>query len=175
MEKRIEISKDRVLRYRLINNFPIIEELFFENGELEKNYTLNRTQDYCFDAMTFADDDVNELSFEYDENHPLYLPLLHLLNNEEKLIIDDDYTREEYQKYLIICKDDNKIILSFINNSNRISISIDKFNIVIINIIRDLRSKIDQKNMDTKEKLTEFFREVNEIFSKEEKNKVYYK
>lgn len=173
MEKRIEISEDRVLRYRFINNFPVIEELFFENGELEKNYTLNRTQDYCFEAMTFADDDVNELSFEYDENHPLYLPLLHLLNNEEKLIIDDDYTREEYQKYLIISKDDNKIILSFINNSKRVDF--DKFNIVIINIIRDLRSKIDQKNMDTKERLTEFFREADKIFMNIEDNKVYYK
>ena len=173
MEKRIDITKERALIYRF-DDYPTIKEVFFKNGDIEKIYILMRTDDYNFNALIYEDDNINELSFEYDINHPLYLPLLHLLNNKEKLLIDDDDTREEYQKYLVICKSTNKINLSFINNNSN-SIGIEKFTVFIKNIMDDLRSKINQNNLDTKERLTMFFREVNEIFKEDENNKVYYR
>jgi len=154
----------------------------YENGKLEcaffdKNKEIVKTMDIaiegCFDftfhAMNFKEE-TNLLKFEIDRENPLYNPLIKLINNDS-LLIDDDLTREDNKKFLLIKKDQDKIEINF-NNSNENSSFM--FDITIINITFDLRSKIDQQNLDTKTRLLGFFNELDEVFGLD-KNKSYKK
>ena len=89
------------------------------------------------------------------------------MGNDNDLIIDDDMTTEEKQKYMKIQRQGQNILVNFYNSLNNASIT-DKFIITIINIMRDGRSKIDREDLDTKERLAKFFRCV-------EKELLYYK
>ena len=97
----------------------------------------------------------------FEKSHPLYLPLLHLLNGEKELIIDDDEISEVNKKYMRIYTNKDKINIDFINKLEN-NHALDKFSIFIKNISFDLRSKIDCLEKDTKERLYFFFQEVYE-------------
>ncbi len=161
INKRIEINNKRVLNYRVSKDgyrrIYTISEGFFENNDIDKTYSFTCGDDFCLNGWS-EDESENELSFEFDIEHPLYLPLIHLLNGNEKLIIDDDDTNEEYACYLVIQRDHKKILMKFIDNKKD---SFDKFHVFIKNIVYDLRSKIDQNNQDTKCRLLRFFDEVH--------------
>lgn len=167
-KKRIDIDKNRILIYRISEGYikPVftISEGFIENGVVKKIYNLCQWDDYGLNGWTSDDNDINKLSFEFDINHPLYLPFLHLLNYDEKLIIDDDDTVLDNKKYMIIYRTDDKIFMEFLNNLDDNTYK-DKFYVFIKNIGPDGRSKIDCLNKDTKTRLFDFFNEVYEVLT----------
>lgn len=67
---------------------------------------------------------------------------------------------------MLISKKEDKIYISFINNKDKSDL-IDKYHIFIKNIAPDGRSKIDHNYQDTKIRLNEFFREVEEVIKNE--------
>ncbi len=171
LERRINISENRILIYDISKGYAkptyTVAEGFLENGDLKRTYSLSQWDDYGFSGWTVEDDNVNKLSFEFDMSHPLYLPLFHLLNYDDELIIDDDGTREDNKRYLSIYRKGKKIYVEFIDNVSDCTMDYsERFYVFIKNIIYDGRSKIDQANKDTKNRLIIFFNEVNEILTK---------
>ena len=171
-EKRIQIADNRILIYSVTKGYAkptfTIREGIAENGVL-KTYSLSQWDDYGLNGWIENDEDISKISFEFDNLHPLYIPLFHLLNYDEELIIDDDDTRDDNQKYMSIYKNDNKIIIDFVDNleqNNHINCT-EKFHVFIKNILRDGRSKIDQQEKDTKKRLFIFFNEVNKVIMNE--------
>ena len=161
-EKRIEINENRILIYKIIpDSFKptyIITEGFFKDGEVEKTYTLSQGDDYGFGGWQ-SSDSPNRLSFEFDIDHPLYLPLFHLLNYDGNLLIDDDETIDDFKKYMSIKRVDKKIIIEFIDVKKYADYT-KKFQVLIKNVLFDGRSKIDQSYSNTKHRLAAFFNEV---------------
>jgi len=154
----------------------------YEKGRLEcavlnENKDIIKTMDFaiegCFDfifhAMNFSEE-TNLLTFEIDRENPIYIPLVKLINND-KLLIDDDLTRESNKKYLLIEKYEDKVYVKFNKSKDDESFI---FDISVINIVFDLRSKVDQQNLDTKSRLLNFFNDLEVVF-KSQKNKTYKK
>ena len=133
------------------------------------DFAIEGCFDFTFNAMNFLEE-TNVLTFEIDNENPLYKPFIKLINNSF-LLIDDDLTREPNKKFLMIERQLDKICIKF-NKSNEDNSFI--FNITIINITFDLRSKIDQQNLNTKSKLLDFFKDLNDTFGYEI-NKTYEK
>ena len=169
MEKTIKISDNRVMFLdideTLNGHSRMIREFFIENNELSKTYSLFQSDDYGLNAYTSDDSQFSNLSFEFDVNHPLYFPLLHLLKNDKCLLIDDDDTRKLNEKYLRVYIRDDKIIISFRNN--KYESEVNRFRIFIKNIMYDIRSKIDDQGLDTKARLNNFFNEAVTILNEE--------
>ena len=116
LEQRIEINENRILIFNMADkNSFIITEGFLENDDLLKTYTLSKRYDYNFNGWS-NNNDVNKISFEFDTNHPLHIPLTHLLNNDVSLLIDDDDAIEDNAKYMLIHKEEDIIYIDFINN-----------------------------------------------------------
>ena len=170
LEKRIKINDNRVLLYLISPGFAkrtfTITEGFILNGEILKTYSLSQWDDYGLSGF-INNKDENKISFEFPRNHPLYLPLFHLLNYEKKLIIDSDDTSEDNIKYLSIYLKNGAIFMDFIDNSDYSNVTNypEKFYVFIKNICQDGRSKIDQLQKDTKKRLFVFFNEVHEILT----------
>lgn len=171
MGRKIKINDERILIYQEKNEgfmyIKTIKEGFLANNEVLKSYSLFQSDDYVFEG-SIDDNEVNELSFSFDVNHPLYFPLIHLLRGDESLIIDDDATRELNKKYLRISRKNDIVYLTFVNNladDNRASY--ERFNVFIKNIMIDIRSKIDEQRLDTKERLRVFFNEVQQRLTEE--------
>ena len=166
-EKKIELSENRILIYRISEGYLkptyTITEGFLENGNLIKTYSLSQWDDYGLNSWIDDDEDVTKISFEFDMNHPLYFPLFHLLNYDDQLIIDDDGTMEENKKYMLVRREEEKIYIDFIDLVEDDIYASERFNVFIKNIGLDGRSKIDQNYKDTKERLLIFFNEVYDI------------
>ena len=171
MEKRIELDNGGVILLDVVPGYACstitIQEGFLVNGDLEKSYTLSKWDDYGFNAFIPNDTNLSEVTFDFDINHPLYFPLLHLLSEDKKLIIDDDDTLELNKKYLEIINLDDKIRISFINKLNDFNYYEQKYYVFIKNICFDGRSKIDQQYKDTKERLHKFFNECIDVLTEE--------
>ena len=172
IEKRIQIDDNRILIFSITEGYAkptyTITEGFLENGDVKKSYSLSQWDDYGLNAWINNDEDVSQVSFEFDMNHPLFVPLLHLLNYDEELIIDDDDTREENKKYLSIKRDSDRIVINFIDTLDLdYSTFSERFHVFIKNIFSDGRSKIDQNYKDTKRRLYVFFNEAMESIMKE--------
>ena len=173
-KKTIKINDDRILKFYISDGYAqpmyTIMEGFIENDEIKKTYNLSQWDDYGFTAwINNIDKDIKTISYEFDINHPLYIPLIHLLNYDEELIIDDDDTNELNKKCMRIYNKKDKILVDFINkleDNNYYSTS-EKFHVFIKNIVTDGRSKIDCQYKDTKERLFIFFKEVYDIFTKD--------
>ena len=155
MEKRIKINKDRLIILSVDNSIISICEYFAKDNSLLKTYNLSCYDDFGFNAFTC--DDCDKVSFDFDINHPLYFPLLHFLEKDDKVIIDDDHTRNLNENFLKVYKNDDKISMSFVNSDNK---NFDKFNVFVNSIVPDCSSKIDYQGLDTKERLNVFFEEA---------------
>ncbi len=167
-EKKFDINSNRKLMYQKDSHTYSLREAILGDGKLDKTYCLFKGDDYGFTGWTPSEkQDINKISFEFDINHPLYMPLFHLLNYDDELIIDDDDTREFDKKYMYIYRNNNKIYIEFINNlnDNKYATLSDKFNIFIKNVGYDGRSKIDSYFKDTKERLYVFFNDIDEILA----------
>ena len=168
LETRIQIDDNRILIYKITEWYPkptyIITEGFLENGNVKKTYTLSQWDDYGLNGWVNEDKNINKISFEFNIGHPLYIPLFHLLNYDDELIIDDD-TVENNKKYISIYKKNNTIFIDFVDNvnyDNHMNLT-EKFHVFIKNIGFDGRSKIDQFQKDTKKRLYIFFNEIYEV------------
>ena len=165
LENRIQINDNRILIYRISEGYAkptyTIMEGFIENGDVIKDYTLSQWDDYGLNGWINNEESVKNISFEFDMNHPLYLPLFHLLNYDDELMIDDDDTREDNKKYILISKKGDKIYIDFVNELLHSNYTKERFHVFIKNIVFDGRSKIDQKHKDTKIRLATFFNEAH--------------
>ncbi len=98
-----------------------IEEFYIDHG-IKQMYKLHCGDNYSFEGWFNADiktkQSMDSLSFDLDSDHPLYLPFLHMLKDDKRLIINDEYTPNENSKYAEIRKEEDRIILSFTNNLN---------------------------------------------------------
>ena len=173
INKRIEVNDNRILDYSIHDGYvPIItiREGIIEENNVQKAFRLSRWDDYGFNGWVNTDFDefknMHEVSFEFDYEHPLYIPLLHLLNGDKELIIDDDDTYEDMEKYMTISIDNDIITIKFINKLENDN-SMEGFSVFIKNIGFDLRSKIDCNDLDTKDRLYVFFSEVHKLFMEE--------
>lgn len=171
LEKRIKINENRILIYSISYGYAkptfTISEGFREKDELVKTYDLCQWDDYGFDCWINNDNEVKKISFEFDMDHPLYFPLFHLLNYDDELLIDDDDTREDNKNYMLVHREKDKVYIDFISelkNENHLQ---EKFYVFIKNIVYDGRSKIDQNQKDTKERLAHFFNEAHSILTRD--------
>lgn len=167
MTKRInniEINPTRFLKFIIDSDDYVtrytVEEVFFTSSNIVSSYNLTRTDDYNFYSIDFEDDEGDRLSYPFGIDHPLYIPLLNLLQGDKELIIDDDATSGDNQKYIKIYLDKGIIFLDFINNVGTNDTCINKYSVFVKNVFPDLRSKVDQQNKDTKLRLKQFFEEL---------------
>ncbi len=165
VEKKIQVDDNRFLIYRITNGYVkptyTITEGFLEDGILLSTYSLSQWDDYGLGGWINNDEGIDKISFEFDKNHPLFLPLFHLLNYDNELLIDDDDTKEKNQKYMLVRREKDKIYLDFVDHLEDSDSFEERFNVFIKNILFDGRSKIDQEQKDTKKRLLTFFAEAN--------------
>ena len=168
LKKEIILDETKTISYN-VNGDSIPIHTITENNinNYPRNIQFCKWEDYCFKswyALCYEDYKlVKNESHNFDKDHPLYLPLMHLLNGKKELIIDDDETQELNKKYMRILFDDGIININFINKFNNDD-SMNKFSIFIKNVNFDLRSKIDCQKLDTKERLYFFFEELYTLF-----------
>lgn len=168
MKKKKILKDGNIIRLNNDGRSVVIDKGYIENGEPSKVLTMFMGDDFGFEAFTFSDEETDSVNFSIPQYDPLYKHLNVLLGKNSDLIIDDDMTAEEKQKYMKIQKHEQDISVDFYNGSKDASTT-DKFIITIINIMRDGRSKIDMEGLDTKERLLNFFRGVKKelLFDKE--------
>ena len=172
----VKIGDSRILKVHLIKNCATfgmdITEGFIEDGELVRDYTLFQSDDYVFNIWSCDNyENFNTVSFKFDINHPLYMSLFHLLNYDDELIIDDDETKDDNHKFMVVYRRDEYIFVDF-NNYVKYDFSPtseEKFRVFIKNIRFDGRSKIDRDYKDTKYRLYKFFSEVYSKIVKDNK------
>lgn len=176
MEKTINMQNGDVILINgdldVYNNAFIINKGYMENGEVKKVITFKKSCDFLIDGWMVSNDETNILTYEFEESDPLYDYLNNLIEGQKIFILDDDLTREENKKFVSIKKENNKIVLSIVNNLNN-NHSIDKFNVCVINTFQnDGRSKIDHNESDVRERLNKFFNDIQNDFLEQ---KIYKK
>ena len=142
--------------------FSSYEMAKFKNGEIEKILSFNQWDDYGFRAFIFNDNlkEINRIDFNIEKSNPLYNSINRFLGKEDLIIIDDDDTREINKKTLQFLRSNDEIIVTFSNELYKNEI--EKFNIFVKNILIDYRSKIDDGNFDTKDRLYRLFENLRE-------------
>lgn len=169
--KKIKVDDYKNVIYNISPGYHCIHTIIAtDTKDIKKNIRFSRWDDYSFKSwysMKYEDYELlkNELHI-FEKNHLLYLPLLHLLNGEKELIIDDDEVKELNEKYMKIFFDGENINIDFVNNLDK-NPFFDRFSVFIKNIGFDIRSKIDCLELDTKERLYFFFNEVLDLFKEE--------
>ena len=162
MEKSIDISNNRKLVYYNIPGSTIdynqISEGIIINNEVIKSYLLCKWDDYSF--IGYNSKDKSHVEFEFDEEHLLYFPLLHFLDEDDEIIIDDDNCSLFNKRILKIYKDYDLIKMEFIDKTDSV---FDNVHVFIKNICYDGRSKMDYFGLDTKERLNNFFDEAIDV------------
>lgn len=162
MEKIIELENGSKYFITQDGCLNLVTKYCALDGVLQKTITFKAEFDFLIDAWTLDESEsLDKVEFILEDKDPLYKPLLNLLGPDKKLIIDDDLTREDNKKFVVISKHDNKIKITFENKLGKNSL-IQRFNVCIINILesKDGRSKVDQKGYDTKYRVKKFFDEV---------------
>ena len=168
MEKKKILDDGSIIKLNNDGRRVIIDKGYIQNGEPSKILTMSMTDDFGFEAFTFSDEETDSVNFSIPQYDPLYKHLNTLLGVNDDLVIDDDMTAEEKQKYMKIQRQKQEILIDFYNYFKDDS-STNRFIITIINIMRDGRSKIDRDGLDTKERLLKFFGDVQKelLFDKE--------
>ena len=164
LERKIKINDNRILIYTITPGYSkptyTIMEGFIEDDNIIKTYSLSQWDDYGFNGWSNNDENTDKLSFIFDISHPLYVPLFHLLNYDNELLIDDDSTKENKKNYILIHRKEDKIYLDFIDKREYRPHLTERLQVFVKNIVADGRSKIDQDYKDTKKRLMVFFNEV---------------
>lgn len=158
-------ENDRKVELFLDGETTICDSILDENGY--KDYSFVRSSDYTFNA--YSDTDTDEIDFTIDPSHPLFMPFLHFLGNKKEIRVHSDFRREEYNDlcYIGVKFVDDEMLLSFVNKIPGEKNSIDKFNYCIINVMYDLRSRLDSENTDIKDRLNMLFNESTEEMTSE--------
>jgi len=125
-EKYIKVSNGRMIKFSVYehNEYDpktyLIEEYFMENDEITKNYRMSKNGGYSFSGWLNVGAEektkIDTISYEFDVNNPLYIPILHnLLYDQDCYTIYDENKDNFDEKYLVFTKIENKIILTFLN------------------------------------------------------------
>ncbi len=105
MEKTIELDDKNKVSIIEKQDFIRLAKTYFKNGDLEKDVAFAMCDDFNFsgwiDLDLYSFKNIDELNFHFDRMDPLFLPLSHLINENQELVIDDDATRELNKKYSI--------------------------------------------------------------------------
>lgn len=171
IDKIIEVNENIKIRVIIkkayCGYFSSYEMAEFKNGELKKIISFHQWDDYGFEAFCFGSDleDINSVNFNIKRNNPFYDPINKFLDSEQLIIIDDDATREINKKTLSFLRNGDEFIITFSNKRRKNEI--EKFNIFVKNILTDYRSKIDDGNFDTKDRLYRLFENFREKFCPE--------
>ncbi|MGM9834944.1 MAG: hypothetical protein ACI31M_04125 [Bacilli bacterium] len=170
MKKQIN-NKDSIIMVSVNNGYCTdvinIEKGYLQDGELDKTIKLSIWDDISFSTYKKDIDlytDIKELEYEITIEDRIYFALNRLLGIDEELYIDDDDTKEAFKNYLVIKRNEDKILFIFHDEDINKPI-FERFNIFIKNTGPDVRSKMDDFN--TKFKLHLFFRESAEILLNE--------
>ncbi len=159
MNKTINLSNGRVT-YEESNAYcgKLVTIRRIYNDE-KKHIEFNKWDDYSFKAYIMSENyyDLKELEFEIKQYDPLYLPLDKFLGEENQIIIDDDDSYETNENVMMIKKNHESIIIKFIDQRDKIDFCNEHFRVFIKNIGTDYRSKIDNNDYDTKERLYNLF------------------
>ena len=128
-----------------------------------KSLSLSMWDDFSFEGHYKLDDFeiVKELKFNINYNDPIYFHLSKVLDYINPLVIYDDETDTDFDKYMKIEKNDHEIGVQFINQSDD-KYDLDRFKIFVKNIVSDPRSRIEDDNI--KYKLIQFFRDVKDMY-----------
>ena len=132
--------------------FMTIKKVYKTETESVKMITFSIWDDISFDA--YSKSNLDNIEFEFDNEDPIYWCLNKLLNGENAIIIYDDNTINNFDKYLCINKRENSIVLLFKGNKY-CELLKDKFSIFIKNIGPDSRSKIHDDKF--KLRIVDFF------------------
>lgn len=138
-EKYIKVSNGRMIKFSVYehNEYDpktyLIEEYFMENDEITKNYRMSKNGGYSFSGWLNVGAEekakIDIISYEFDVNNPLYIPILHnLLYDQDCYTIYDENKDNFDEKYLVFTKIENKIILTFLNTLKEDNLD-KKFNI----------------------------------------------
>ena len=165
MEKKVR-ENDKLYVYNLdkedgSSSLNIYE--FGESGDVKGELYFVEYQDYGFKAYDFDNWEIEEKEFIFTIDDLIYLPLKHMLKGDESLVIEDDFTREDNIRYVEIINGDI-ITVRFVDKKDDL---IDRLSINIKNIMYDGRSKIDQRGLDTKDRIWRFYQELYQEFSKD--------
>ena len=170
-KKKIILSNGDVIRVDLDNEVYCgysftMDRAFFIDGVLDKKITFSMWDDFSFNGYSYDKykKEVETISFSFNIDDPLYLPLNNLLMYKNPLIIDDDETYGVLRKYIVLKKEEDKITINITNKmvNDKDYDLIDKWHIFIKNIGSDPRSKIE--DAEIKYRLVSFFKEVEEMF-----------
>ena len=163
MFKELKLKKERKININYNENSLMpnkqISESFSADGLECAHYSfvkgdLFSTKGNIFTFSASLDLDLeteenkNKLVFEIDIDHPFYFPLLHLLDNQNELVINDERENDE-QKYLSIKNEEDLITLNFVDKNKNESLK-DRFVILCL---------------DKKNKINSFFDEMFEVLS----------
>lgn len=171
IDKIIEVNENIkikiVIKKAYCGYFSSYEMAEFKSGELDRIISFNQWDDYGFQAFCINSnlDEMNRIDFIIRKDNPLYNSINKFLDKEDLIIIDDDDTREINKKTFQFLKNGEEIIVSFCNELGKNEI--EKFNIFVKNILTDYRSKIDDGNFDTKDRLYRLFENLREEFCPE--------
>ena len=170
MEKEVRLADERSVRVFVDNEglLPTINitERFCEDSLECAHYSLEQGDKFIFAAYLDIDlqseENNNSLVFNFNVDHPLYFPLLHLLGKDKEVVIKDDEVEDVEQKRLSIVNDNDLISMNFVDRT-KASIVSGKF---IINCDRkfDYLTNLNAvKNNDIKKRLYYFFHEASEV------------
>jgi|GEM_PF-7097205 len=139
----------------------------FRDGELDRTISFIQCDDYKFQTFCLSSniDEINRIDFNIEKDNPFYNSINKFLDKEDSIIIDDDGTREINKKTLQFLRSGEIIIISFFNELGKNETG--KFNIFVKSILTDLRSKIDDGNLDTKDRLCRLFESFRAEFCPE--------
>ena len=141
---------EEVLRYT-------IEEFFMHRG-IKKSYKIRCGDTFDFEGWINTSlesrKSIDSLSYDFDKGHPLYTPLLHMLQDDEKVVINDS-TQKKNTKNIEISKEEDKISIIFTNTINpenmtkKFYVSLDKGS-----------THSDKSSKNIKSRLNTFFKEA---------------
>lgn len=151
-------NKDRKIKLKVENDLEgkiLIEEYFIEKRELDKIYNILSRGDYYrfqgwINKPIEEQEMINSISYFFSIDHPLYIPILHLLEDKNILIIKDDNIKCSNRKYIVFTPKDNNIVLTIVNNEEKAFIG-DKFRITL---------KKDSLDKETQRKMCIFLKET---------------
>ena len=170
MEKEVKLANERSVRVIVDNEELLpkinITECFCEDSLECAHYSLEQGDKFCFAAsldMDLQSEENNKtLVFNFNVDHPLYFPLLHLLGKDKEVIIKDDEVEDAEQKCLVIVNDNDLITMSFVDKT-KASIVSGKFVVTCDTKFDYLTNLSAVKNNDTKKRLYYFFHEASEV------------
>ena len=168
MEKSVKVDCERVVKLidKKEDDFPnrkIIESFSSDGIEIAK-YSMNQGDVFSFSASLDLDleqeTNKNNLLFKIEVDHPLYFAFIHLLNEENELLINDMRENDKNIKYLKITNEDDIVYLNFVDKLKKEKLD-DKFSVIYENNLDFLKDRESAEENAKKNRLNKFFDEAS--------------